>query len=911
MADIPSTIKGIAQAQAGLKELSNSLDKINNIKASPTIDAAAFNEASKYAKLLEDLTETTTRLNDANEEFNKIQKENNDILKVNGKLTKEQIDNLQKASDKAAEIAKDQKKYADERSKAEQNATKTELAASEAKMDAWKKNTLLGKSHTALTSNIAKMTAGIGFAALGMKALNRFSDAARLRNSLMIASYGSLTDEYGKAASETLRYESAMRGASATAKYLGMSNEDTIGIMMKYQRIIGKASPEALEALTSATLATAKVMGIDSATAIAYVSAKMDNFGGTAEGALASLQELRGETQKYNTSLAGVSIRGDDVVKTIQDITNSNNVYAVDQRFLAQTLMRTSATLQANGESYNYAQKMANNYTKSLSSEAPEWMKITNSFDIAKEVGASWGKNKTTGVEELTSEMAAKLEKAKPGLSKKVSELMSNKQYSSYDKTRLLGEMLGDTQIGMTLMNKKIVDLGKSSISTLASVYGKSYMEAEEIYKAALKTQELEENTRILKGGTSEAEIKAQADLKKAMQEKLGLSKAGMALAMKDEESQRRALESYSGKVSMEKSSLAIAKQKKDATILQGKLEDNLALKKVVLANADTAGDKEQAQIAVEEAQKALDDAKAQAKKGEIDAKAGDLNKAKDMTKGAKGDQAPTALLTGDLFASKIEELSSPLGLLSVGALAFFATSAPMQILQTALLGKIAGTADMKGVLGSIAKAITGEGTIMGAARGALNAVPGAGLVNSVGSAAGLSSGAGLAATAGAGALVAGAGYAGWKIGGAINESKAGQAFSDFATSGATISDEEAFAMADAKMATKRKNRKPVVSGGIPSAPSAPSDKFREGLIKTTTDTSVQQAKVVQQALQATDTTGGPTPPTGVASSTTGGTGPGGAQGTFEMINPDGSVNLKINDFMNTFGTALAQAKTR
>lgn len=916
MADIPSTIKGIAQAQAGINKLTDSLDKINNIKASPSIDAAAFNEASKYSKLLESLIESTKSLNAANEEFKKIQEENNDLLKINGKLTNEQTARLQKASDNAAVAAKQQKKYADEKSKADQNATKAELAINEAKVESWKKTTLAGKAYAAGTSQVAKMAAGFGVAATAMKVYGRFTDAARLRNNLMIASYRGINDNLAGATASTFQYEEAMRGAKATAIHLGMANEDVGGIMMKYQKIVGNAGPAAMGALTEATLATAKAMGIDSAEAISYVSAKMDNFGGTAQSALESLNDLRINTEKYNNSLAGVSIRGDEVVKTIQDITNSNNVYAVDQRFLATTLMRTSATLQANGESYNYAQKMANTYTKALSSAAPEWMQLINSFDIAKEVSGAWGKG-ADGVDKLTDEMSNKLEKAKPGLSKKVSDLMSNKEYSSYDKTRLLGEMLGDTDVGMTLMSKKIVDLGKSSITTLKNAYNVSYMEAEEMYKAALKTQEVEESTRILKEGT----LEEQNDLKESMMETLDMSAAEIENALKNEDSKKRLLDLYADQNAIAESSATIEEQRTNAIQEQAKLKKKLNDQEANLAKLKGEGASSSAikiaEAAAAETKTALDAQIAKVKQGEAGAKVGSTEDLKKMTEAEKEKQKPTAVLTGDFFAAKIEELSSPLGLLAAGSAAFFLTSTANQLLQNMFLAKIAGGSSatsaaievvkevglkvgLKGAAvataGVVAAGIQGyesyneyqDAKEAGASETDLSKLRNKGVAKTAG--AGVGAGLGMWGGAAAGAAIGSAvpivgTMIGGLIGGALGAWGGG-----------------ALGAGAAGMAADKANT------SIYGKTQAPSDRSREGLVKTTADQSIVQAKAVQQALQETSGTSGPS---GTNPALTGGGPAGPLTGNAGNMNPDGSLNLVIQGFMPVVATAMADAKTR
>lgn len=914
MADIKDILSSLLKAKGDVDSFKKSIESLGDLKVEVGLDLKAIRNVEKLESAMKSLVK-------AQEEMNEAEKKAMDAKGKNNEEYEKQLKIFEDSEKQVGRYTKVLKENAAKQIAAHEEMQRAALQTSEAKIADWKATTLAGKSYSALTSNLSKAAAGMGIAAMSMKALGRFTDAARLRNNIMIASYGSLKDNLADATMSTFKYEAAMRGAQATAKYLGMENEDVSAHMITYQRIVGKATPEALGLLTEATLATAKTMGITGAQAIDYVSDRMDNFGGTSQQALEHLKNLRAETTKYNTELAGVSIRGDDVVKTIQDITNSNNVYAVDQRFLAQTLMRTSATLQANGESYNYAQKMANNYTKSLSSEAPEWMKIRNSFDITKEVmkGTSKIKDLKTGkmVTQLATDMSEKLEKAKPGLSKKVTDLL-NAGYSEYDTTRLLGETLGDTEVGMSLMSKKILELGSSSITTLASVYGKSYMEAEEMYKSAKRTQDLEKNTNIMKGVANDQQKKLREDMVKT----LGLSLEEIDLAMKNEESQKALIELYTEKNSLATSNKTIEEQKAAALIKQEELGTKLEKQEANLAKLKSSNAKQSiidiAQKQVDETKRAKDAQDALVDKSKEDGKVGDKNALGKTIEDAKKDQEATAVLTGDIFKSWMEKLSSPLGLLAAGTAVYFATSTANQILQNMFLAKIAGGQSATGAALSTLKEVAtkGAGKVGGmgsAALGGLKAFGGhfVGGAGGLGSAGGMTAG-GLATTA---AGVVAAGYGGYKAGEALMNTDFGKKHlvADFDNVGP--SDDEIFAEAERKANEKRKNRKKSptaeymnsIKSSRNGTPPTPSDNSRQGLVKASTQQNVQQAQAVQQAIQTADNAKLADKNTDSSSSTPSGP----PTGQFGMINPDGSVNLVITDFMGTFGSALAQTKKR
>jgi hypothetical protein len=658
MADIKDVLTDVLKTMDSVDGLKKSLEDLGKLKVDAGVDLKSIRNVEKLQTAVKSLAK-------AREALAKAEQEEMEIRKAGNELSEEQKEKYDEAEAAVKKYEKAVVNSAISQKNAIDSLTKKAEEEKELIMERFKQNTILGKSYNLLTGKVAQFAAGITAGTLALKAIGRFTDAARLRNDMMIASYRKLDDSFSEALSGTLDYEAAMRKAETAAISMGMANENVSDIMIRYQRVVGNATPEALGALTEATLAMAKVMGITGAQAIDYVQSRMDNFGGTAADALASLDRLRTGTVKYNTSLQQVNIRADDVVRTIQDITNSSNVYAVDQRFLSQVLMRTSATLQSQGESYSYAQKMAENYTKSLTSDAPEWMQITNSFDIAKEVQANTetitdesGKQ----VKALTSDFAAKLESAKPGLSKKVQDLL-NAGYSQYDVTRLLGETLKDTEVGMTSMSKKIVDLGKSSISTLAAVYGKSYMEAEEMYKAALKTQEVEKATADFKNKNAKGHGALIDDMKK----ELGISDALLKDAETDVELQKTLLNQYAEKKAISEAQKSEEEQREVAAARYAELTGKIEEKEANIALAKKEGRKGDV-IQYEEALKKLEEERNRAYAQVTGEKVGNQSVLGALTDKVKDFQKATSMLTGDWFKAKFNEYSGPIQL-ATGAL--------------------------------------------------------------------------------------------------------------------------------------------------------------------------------------------------------------------------------------------------
>lgn len=654
MADISSILTDLLKTINTAEGAKKALEDINNVKLSVNMDIKEIENINRLKKAVNNLAK-------AQEELTKLEIDKKKEIEETGEISKatyEQMLKTNKVIITNSQIVVGAKK---QESKIIEETTRRYEEQRQAIIENWKQNTIQGKVFGAVTGKVAKFTAGITAGAMAMRLLNRVSEAANTRNQIMISGFKDLDDSFGDAITSIWDYEAATRSAQATAIELGMANENTADMMVKYNRIIGTDNPKALGALTEATLAMAKVMNITGAEAMAYVQTRMDNFGGSAANALQHLDELRNTTVSYNKALGGTKVRADDVLKVIQDITNTNNIYAADQRFLSQIMMRTSTTLQAQGESYNYAQRMAENYTKALSSEAPEWMQITNAFDVTKVVKANLDE-----AGNLLPDFAKKLDAAKPGLSKKVQELLSA-GYSEYDVTRLLGDTLKGTDLAMNLMSEKIAQLGSGAggISRLAAVYGKTHQEAEEMYKSALKTQAIEKV-----GAQFRSEDAKQRQIgRDAIMKTLGVSKELLDAAEKDKNLQASILNQYAEKKALIDAENDAQKTKNHFAEIYARTTEEIEQAELTLERAkksNNAADVEQA----EKNLKSLRDQRDAAYAEVTGERTGNDTILGALTNKVKDFQKMTSVFTGAWFKAKFEEYSGPvvLGVAAVAA---------------------------------------------------------------------------------------------------------------------------------------------------------------------------------------------------------------------------------------------------
>jgi hypothetical protein len=371
-----------------------------------------------------------------------------------------------------------------------------QLEQKELLKDQFLNTTKLGKAYGMLSGPLAKLTAGITLGTMAMKALKQVTDAAALRNKMFINSYKGL-DNYtlGEATRQTMKLADAIRETEVTAHRFGVSTDEVTNIMLKFNKITGTKNPEALKTLTQATMAVATAMGIDTAEATDYVSTRMEKFGGTAASAIASLNEMRQETESLNNSFGRTVVKGDDLVKVVSSISRETDIYAVDQRMVGNILRDNISRLTSMGESYDTAFRKAEMFTRATTGKVPEWMQINIGADLLKDMQKAMGTN-VVG-QDFMAKFGEDLDKAKPGLSKKVRDILGDSSINSYAKSRMIQELTKGTEIGQKITNKAIVDFankaGGGAAVILAQQLGVGISEAQDMInlgKEQLKTEE-------------------------------------------------------------------------------------------------------------------------------------------------------------------------------------------------------------------------------------------------------------------------------------------------------------------------------------------------------------------------------------------------------------------------------------
>ena len=420
----------------------------------------------------------------------RIQTEVNRVLKAGIKPSDDLMKSLQKNT-QAVENDNKARKESLKKSYEEIEASKTRQDQYEAEaLQNFKKYTVTGKVLDSVGAKVSELAEKYTFSALAVQAFNRHVKATELRQNILIKTSKDLNDEIGKgfgdAARDISKYDEALAKAEAHAKYLGMSVDEVAGTMERFSYITGVKNPKTLATLTEGANSLAKSLGITTSEAIDFVSIRMEKFGGSAAGAIVTMDQLQKETTDINTAFGRTAVRGGDLVKSLMDISRQSNIYAIDQRFVGNILRENITRLQSMGDSYETANKKSMAFTKAVTGEAPEWMKVFAGQDLLGQLTKSFNAGK------FEKEFGAELEAAKPGLMQQVADVLGDTSMGYYSKLRLVEEMMRGTTVGVEAMNKQILELANhpQGVEILSQQLHITRVEAQAVVEQAKSMQE-------------------------------------------------------------------------------------------------------------------------------------------------------------------------------------------------------------------------------------------------------------------------------------------------------------------------------------------------------------------------------------------------------------------------------------
>lgn len=462
--DIKSILEKLGSTfdTSSIDNIAASLDDLykTTIKLGDTRTIRQLINLKQAIKGLEQELEEETKLKEKLKDIDKETYENKE------KLIKQIDENQRKIKSHSSVVSEAQRAQ----KRAYEGNVETLKKLEEAQREAFD-STVVGKFSKAASGSLAKYVAAIGAASLAHKAFNRTAEASQVRTDIIIRNFTDLNEisnnmsedlisGTAKSAASIFEFEKAIRDARVTAIRMGIDVSEVSSAMVKFARITGERTPEKLSTLTKGALTISKTMNIDMSEAIDFVTLRMQKFGGTSVSALNSLVSIRKETEEVNKTFGRTVLRTDDLIQSMIEIGRQSNIYALDQRHVTKILSDSILRLQTMGESYQNALKYSKEYASAVTGKAPEWMQVLAGQDIVGHMMKAWGKGGKEGIKTFEAEFGDALDKAKPGLSKKIQDILqSDRGY--YEKVRLIQEITNATEIGTDALNKQIVSLGK------------------------------------------------------------------------------------------------------------------------------------------------------------------------------------------------------------------------------------------------------------------------------------------------------------------------------------------------------------------------------------------------------------------------------------------------------------------
>jgi len=512
--DIKALLVDVVNAVKDSEKLEAALTKVAKAKAeiAKTGSFADFKDAEKLERATKKLAEAKKVLAANEDLLNKKREEgiaiSEEEWRINTALTNDTVRSEARLVQAARAVEEQEQKV----------TTALKLKNDQIRQN-FLNNNALGKTYSALTGTLAKVTAGLTVGGLAWKATTRFMDTARLRTDLIIQSYrgldpasdsiSSLGRNLQKVAVDTYNLDKAVTGARVSAAMLGMDAGIVNEQFLTFSKIIGSKNPEDLRRLTESSLVMARALNISVGEATEFVTTRMQKYGGSAESAMLALRDMRDASDELNTTFGRTIIRGEDLAKTVLSITKESEIFAIDQTYVSNKLQENIVRLQSLGESYDYAFKRAKMFMEASTTKQPTWIKILTGQTLVKDMTASMKK----GGIAFTKEFGRELDKAKPGLSAKVADIVKSDR-DAFSKSRLIQELVEGTSVGMEYAEKQRADFIKQSGGNLSVIMSQfnlsSFEEADQLVKM---TEESVKNREELNKKIHDSTQQYQAEL--------------------------------------------------------------------------------------------------------------------------------------------------------------------------------------------------------------------------------------------------------------------------------------------------------------------------------------------------------------------------------------------------------------
>lgn len=476
------------------------------VNAANSAAQAAVSNMAQASKMAETLFDQAAKASGEQQDayikmatmLDKIAKQQAEVVKINTelqdleskrlKLQKEMADLGDKATDEQKKQLQQLREEVTMKKSAAIEAKKAAVEQSQLIEKMSKQQGVLGKMFEASKTQMFQYLAGVATLSAALTNMAKVTQDV-LDVSALSGNYAALQDGVTGVIKSAYMFQKGMAESRVGLRFLGYSADEVNSsfkeLSVTASKVGGKLDTEGVAQLTTVTGRLARMLGVSLPEATQYMITMQQRFGASTSATAETMLGIYVATDKYNKEAGRTVIVGRDLTKVMFDLSRETKGAALDQQFLSQTLQANLLQLQAQGRNYSEALEQSSLFVKKMSAEAPDWTKILAGRELRKQFASA---------ADITPEMTAQLERARPGLTQRIKEIL-NSPVDEFTKQRKLQEALSGTQVGFESMGKgvsQLIDrLGDKANIALQQIYGINATEADALITQTKRTKEL------------------------------------------------------------------------------------------------------------------------------------------------------------------------------------------------------------------------------------------------------------------------------------------------------------------------------------------------------------------------------------------------------------------------------------
>lgn len=295
-------------------------------------------------------------------------------------------------------------------------------------------------------SEFAAKFEGVAGVTLGVKMLGEaWTDVAevyRSTNKLAITMGETNRRSFSNFARSIMDGQRLAGNMQATAARLGYTLEEMNEVVQKVRVGIrfdreGRLAVSAINALSNETALFARVCNIDLGDAVNMASTRIHQYGMSSEEAISDMTQMRSTLLAMSSGIKGANVPLDDMVKLIDEASQSSQSYIVDARLMTQAMRGAANQAVALGASKKQAMEITKGMGEVLS-KAPEFISLPVGLDLLDKLTGGDSEAFLSKFDEATRKQLADIKK-----------MHDKGEVNDYYLARRLNELIGSSSEGI------------------------------------------------------------------------------------------------------------------------------------------------------------------------------------------------------------------------------------------------------------------------------------------------------------------------------------------------------------------------------------------------------------------------------------------------------------------------------